>query len=59
MIREKTHSQGATKMRYILTDWAGTEYGDKPRILIFKNKDDLIEQLMKFLDDDITLEVKE
>ena len=44
-------------MKYILTDWHGTEQGDKPRILMFKNKDDLIEQLMNFLDDDITLEV--
>lgn len=57
MIREKTHSQGEIKMKYILTDWHGTEQGEKPRILIFKNKDDLIEQLMNFLDDDITLEV--
>ena len=44
--------------RYILTDYAGKEEGEEPRVLIFKNKDDLIERLMNFLDDDITLEVK-
>ena len=44
--------------KYILTDWKGCDmYGDKPHVYIFKNKDELIEKLLGFLDDDIRLEV--
>ena len=43
--------------KYILTDYAGCEDG-YATIKVFGNKDDLIEQLMGYLDDDIILEVK-
>tara|TARA_R100000329_G_scaffold97263_1_gene80470 strand:+ start:460 stop:597 length:138 start_codon:yes stop_codon:yes gene_type:complete len=41
--------------KYILTDWKGCD--DEPHVYIFKNKDELIEKLLGFLDDDIRLEV--
>jgi len=41
--------------KYILTDYKGCD--DEPRIKVFKNKDDLIEVLLGYLDDDISLEV--
>ena len=44
--------------KYILTDWKGCDmYGDKPHVYIFKNKDELIQKLLGYLDDDIILEV--
>jgi len=44
-------------MKYILKDYAGIEEGEEPHIRVFKNKDDLIQQLLNYLDGDITLEV--
>ena len=44
-------------MKYVLKDYAGTEEGEEPHIRVFKNKDDLIQQLLNYLDGDITLEV--
>jgi len=48
-------------MKYILTDYAGCgpHEGDEPNIKVFKNKDDLIQQLLAYLDDNITLKVSE
>jgi len=42
--------------KYILTDYKGCDE-DKPNIKVFKNKDDLIQQLLGYLDDEISLEV--
>ena len=41
--------------KYILTDWQG--FDDKPNVKVFKNKDALIQQLLGYLDDAISLEV--
>ena len=41
--------------KYILTDWKGSV---PPHVHIFKNKDELIQKLLGYLDDDIILEVK-
>ena len=41
--------------KYVLTDWQGCD--DKPNVKVFKNKDALIQQLLGYLDDDISLEV--
>ena len=49
---------GRIMAKYILTDWKGCDmYGDKPHVHIFKNKDELIQKLLGYLDDDIILEV--
>ena len=44
--------------KYILTDYKGWMVNEQPHVLIFKNKDDLIQQLLGYLDEDISLEVK-
>lgn len=45
--------------RYILKDYASVEYeDDEPRVLIFKNKDEVIQQLLSWVGEDVTLEVK-
>jgi len=45
--------------RYILRDYASVEYEDEePRVYTFKNKDDLIAQLLSFLGEDMHYEVK-
>ena len=45
--------------RYILKDYASvTDEGEEPRVLIFKNKDDMIQQLLDWVGEDVTLEVK-
>ena len=43
--------------KYILTDWHGCDEDDEPHVHTFKNKDALIQRLLGYLDDDITLEV--
>ena len=45
-------------VKYILTDWKGCYEDDEPHVHIFKNKDELIEKLLGYLDDDIRLEVR-
>ena len=45
--------------KYILKDYASVMYeDDEPRVLIFKNKDEVIEQLLSWVGEDIILEVK-
>ena len=45
--------------RYILKDYACVMYeDDEPRVLIFKNKDEVIWQLLSWVGEDIVLEVK-
>ena len=45
--------------RYILKDYSSVVYEDEePRVMIFKNKDDLIAQLLSFLGEDMHYEVK-
>ena len=44
--------------KYVLTDLCGVGEGEEPHIKVFKNKDDLIEQLLGYLGDDISYEVK-
>ena len=43
--------------KYVLTDWKGCDEDDEPHVKVFKNKDALIQQLLGYLDDDISLEV--
>ena len=45
--------------RYILKDYASVEYEvEEPMVYTFKNKDDLIAQLLSFLGEDMHYEVK-
>ncbi len=45
--------------RYILKDYASVEYEyEEPRVYIFKNKDEVIAQLLSFLGEDMHYEVK-
>jgi hypothetical protein len=45
--------------RYILKDYTSVEYEDEePMVYAFKNKDDLIAQLLSFLGEDMHYEVK-
>ena len=45
--------------RYILRDYASVEYEyEEPRVYIFKNKDEVIAQLLSFLGEDMHYEVK-
>lgn len=44
--------------RYILRDYAGIEEDEEPHIKVFKNKDEVIAQLMSWVGEDVTLEVK-
>ena len=46
-------------VKYILTDYKGCDEEDEPSIKVFKNKDDLIQQLLGYLDEDISLAVIE
>ena len=43
--------------KYVLTDYKGCDEGDEPHIKVFKNKDALIQQLLDYLDEDISYEV--
>ena len=45
--------------RYILKDYASViDEDEEPVIKVFKNKDEVIEQLLSWLGGDVTLEVK-
>jgi len=45
--------------RYILKDYSSVVYeDDEPRVLIFKNKDEVIQQLLNWVGEDVILEVK-
>ena len=44
--------------RYILRDYAGVEEDEEPHTRVFKNKDEVIERLMSWVGEDVTLEVK-
>ena len=44
-------------VKYILTDYHGVLEDEEPHIKIFKNKNALIEQLLDYLDDEISLKV--
>jgi hypothetical protein len=45
--------------RYILKDYASVEYEyEEPRVYTFKNKDEVIAQLLSFLGEDMHYEVK-
>jgi len=48
--------------RYILRDYASVEYEDgepdsEPQVYVFKNKDEVIAQLLSFLGEDMCYEV--
>jgi len=44
--------------KYILRDYASVEYEDEePRVMVFKNKDEVIAQLLSFLGEDMEYEV--
>ena len=43
--------------KYVLTDYHGVLEDEKPFVKVLKNKNALIEQLLDYLDDDISLEV--
>lgn len=46
--------------RYILKDYSSVVYEDEePRVLIFKNKNEVIQQLLDWVGEDIILEVIE
>ena len=44
--------------KYILKDYKGCMVNEQPHVHIFKNKDELIQKLLGYLDDDISYEVK-
>jgi hypothetical protein len=45
--------------RYILKDYASAiDEDEDPVVKVFKNKDDMIQQLLSWLGGDVTLEVK-
>jgi hypothetical protein len=44
--------------RYILRDYAGVEGDEEPHTRVFKNKDEVIQQLLSWVGEDVTLEVK-
>ena len=45
-------------MKYILRDYASVEYeGEEPVVYTFKNKDEVIAQLLSFLGEDMCYEV--
>ena len=43
--------------KYVLTDYKGCGEGEKPFVKVFPNKDALIQQLLDYLDEDISYEV--
>tara|TARA_R110000851_G_scaffold170889_1_gene317254 strand:- start:313 stop:453 length:141 start_codon:yes stop_codon:yes gene_type:complete len=45
-------------MKYILTDYAGVEEDEEPHMRVFKNKDEVIQQLLSWVGEQVTLEVK-
>jgi len=44
--------------RYILRDYAGVEEDEEPHTRVFKNKDEVIQQLLSWVGEGVTLEVK-
>lgn len=44
--------------KYILKDYAGQDEGEEPHTRVFKNKDEVIQQLLSWVGEEVTLEVK-
>ena len=46
-------------VKYILKDYAGVEEDEEPHTRVFKNKNEVIQQLLSWLGEDVKLEVKQ
>jgi len=45
-------------MKYILKDYAGVEDGEEPHTIVLKNKNEVIEQLLRWCNTEARLELE-